>query len=97
MTKALAISQSSVKRVTQKEIQALKAFQISWMKPQMLHTLNRQIKEHFLQLCNVYTSGGALEKVVIALLEENDLKMENTWGKGYDGTANTSRVFNQES
>ncbi|XP_051797021.1 zinc finger MYM-type protein 1-like [Acanthochromis polyacanthus] len=37
-----------------------------------------QIKERFLQVCNVQvTSGDALEKTVIALLEENNLKLEN--------------------
>ncbi len=35
---------------------------------------NMKIKEHFLQVCNVHsTSGDALEKIVMALLEENEL------------------------
>lgn len=39
---------------------------------------NMQIKERFLQVCDVQaTSGDALEKVVIALQEENDLNLEN--------------------
>jgi len=53
-----------------------------------------QIKEHFLQVCNVHaTNGGVLEKIVIALLEENDVKLENIWGQGYDGDANMSGHF----
>ena len=102
MIKALAIS---VKRVIQKEIQESKTFsilmdettdaahteQVSFV---IRYVHNMQIKERFLQVCNVHTtSGDALEKVVIALLEENYLKLENIWGQGYDGAANMSGRF----
>jgi hypothetical protein len=102
MIKALAIS---VKRVIQKEIQESKTFsilmdettdaahteQVSFV---IRYVHNMQIKERFLQVCNVHTtSGDALEKVVIALLEENDLKLENIRGQGYDGAANMSGRF----
>ncbi len=43
-------------------------------------------------MCKVHsTSRDALEKVVMALLEENNLKMENIWG--YDGATNMSGHF----
>ena len=102
MIKALAIS---VKRVIQKEIQESKTFsilmdettdaahteQVSFV---IRYVHNMQIKERFLQVCNVHTtSGDALEKVVIVLLEENDLKLENIWGQGYDGAANMAGIY----
>ncbi|KAJ8352460.1 hypothetical protein SKAU_G00239360 [Synaphobranchus kaupii] len=53
-----------------------------------------EIKECFIQVCNVQsTSGDALEKLVMALLEENDLKIDNIRGQGYDGAANMSGRF----
>lgn len=102
MIKALAIS---VKRVIQKEIQQSETFsilidettdaahteQVSFV---IRYVHNMQIKERFLQVCNVQnTSGDALEKVVIDLLGENDLKLENIRGQGYDGAANMSGRF----
>ena len=97
MIKALAIS---VKRVIQKDIQESQTFsvlmdettdaahteQVSFV---IRYVHNMQIKECFPQVC----SGDALEKVVIALLEENDLKLENIQGQGYDGAANMSGCF----
>lgn len=57
---------------------------------------NMQIKEHFLQVCNVHTTSvDALEMVVIALPKENDLKLENIQGQGY-GQADALRDFRQE-
>ncbi|KAJ8364956.1 hypothetical protein SKAU_G00137870 [Synaphobranchus kaupii] len=53
-----------------------------------------EIKERFIQVCNVQsTSGDALEKLVMALLEENDLKIDNIRDQGYDGAANMSGRF----
>lgn len=50
-----------------------------------------KIKERFIQVCNVHsTSRDALENLVMALLEENDLKIEDIRGQGYDGAANMS-------
>lgn len=47
---------------------------------------NMKIKERFIQVCNVHsTSRDALENLVMALLEENDLKIDNIRGQGYDG------------
>lgn len=52
---------------------------------------NMQIKELFIQVCNVHsTSGDALKHLVMDLLKENDLKIHNIQGQGYDGAANMS-------
>ncbi|XP_032414769.1 zinc finger MYM-type protein 1-like isoform X2 [Xiphophorus hellerii] len=50
---------------------------------------NMQIKERFIQVCNIQsTSGEALENLVLDVLKENNLKMDNIRGQGYDGAAN---------
>ncbi|XP_051562853.1 zinc finger MYM-type protein 1-like [Myxocyprinus asiaticus] len=50
-----------------------------------------EIKEHFIGLCHVdSTTGEELEKMIMRVLSENDLKMENIYGQGYDGAANMS-------
>lgn len=55
---------------------------------------NMEIKERFLQVCNVEsTTGDALEKLLIALLKENNLKIDNIRVQGYDGAANMSGRF----
>lgn len=92
----------SVKRVIKKEIQESKIFsilldettdvshteQVSFV---VRYVHNMKIKERFIQVCNVHsTSGDALENLVMTLLEENDLKIENIRGQGYDGAANMS-------
>ncbi|KAI4828180.1 hypothetical protein KUCAC02_022292 [Chaenocephalus aceratus] len=52
------------------------------------------IKERFLQLCDVQsTTGEALENLVMKLLEENQLKVEDIHGQGYDGAANMSGPY----
>lgn len=53
-----------------------------------------EIKELFIQVCNVEsTSGDALEKLVMALLKENNLKIDNIWDQGYDEATNMSGRF----
>ncbi len=99
LIKALAIS---VKHVIKKEIQESKIFsilldettdvshteQVSFV---VRYVHNMKIKERFIQVRNVHsTSGDALENLVMTLLEENDLKIENIQGQGYDGSANMS-------
>lgn len=99
LIKALAIS---VKRVIREEIQESKIFsilldettdvshteQVSFV---VRYVHNMKIKERFIQVCNVHsTSRDALENLVMALLEENDLKIEDIRGQGYDGAANMS-------
>lgn len=84
LIKALAIS---VRCVIQIEIQESKIFsividetkdvshseQVSFV---VRHVHNMKLKERFIQVCNVHsTSGDALENLVLALLEENDLKI----------------------
>lgn len=103
MIRALAIS---VKRVIQKEIQESKIFsilmdettdaahteQVSFV---IRYVHNMKINERFLQVCNIHnTRGESLENLVIDLLEENNLKLENIRGQGYDGAANMSGRFN---
>uniref|UniRef100_A0A8C6P238 Zinc finger MYM-type protein 1-like n=1 Tax=Nothobranchius furzeri TaxID=105023 RepID=A0A8C6P238_NOTFU len=100
--KALA---TSVKRVIQTELQECDIFsilldettdvshteQVSFV---VRYVHNMEIKERFLQVCNVEsTCGDALEKLVRALLEENNLKIDNIRGQGYDGAANMSGQF----
>lgn len=99
LIKALAIS---VKRVIREEIQESKIFsilldettdvshteQVSFV---VRYVHNMKIKERFIQVCNVHsTSRDALENLVMVLLEENDLKIEDIRGQGYDGAANMS-------
>uniref|UniRef100_A0A669EY62 DUF4371 domain-containing protein n=1 Tax=Oreochromis niloticus TaxID=8128 RepID=A0A669EY62_ORENI len=100
--KALA---TSVRRVIQAEIQECETFSIMMDETtDVSHTEqvsfvvryvhNMEIKERFLQVCNVEsTTGNALEKLVIALLKENNLKIDNIRGQGYDGAANMSGRF----
>ncbi len=53
-----------------------------------------QIKERFIQVCQVKsTTGQDLEEVVMALLSENGLNAENIRGQGYDGAANMSASY----
>ncbi len=53
-----------------------------------------KIKEHFIHVCDVHsTSRNALENLVMALLEENDLKIDNIWRQGYDWAANMSGLY----
>lgn len=52
-----------------------------------VHT--RKTKEQFIQVCNVHsTSGDALGNLVVALLEQNDLEIENVQGQGCNWAAN---------
>lgn len=54
-----------------------------------VHT--RKTKERFIQVCNVHSiSGDALGNLVVALLEQNDLEIENVQGQGYNWAANMS-------
>lgn len=100
--KALA---TSVRRVIQAEIQECETFcvmmdettdvshteQVSFV---VRYVHNMEIKERFLQVCNVEsTTGDALEKLLIALLKENNLKIDNIRVQGYDGAANMSGRF----
>ena len=44
-----------------------------------------EIKERFLQVCNVAkTTGEEMEKTVLDLLKNNNLQIENMRGQGYD-------------
>lgn len=53
-----------------------------------------EIKERFIQVCNVdTTTGQELENVVLSLLQENGLEMKNMRGQGYDGAANMSGMY----
>ncbi|CAM4735718.1 unnamed protein product [Leuciscus chuanchicus] len=96
LIKALAIS---VKHVFREEIQESRIFsillnettdvshteQVSFV---VRYVHNMKIKERFIQVCNVHsTSGDALESLLMAVLEENDLKIENIRDQGYDGAA----------
>lgn len=60
---------------------------------------NMKIKEPFIQVCNVHsTNGDALENLVMAILEENDLKIDHIRGQGDDGAANMNiRDFSQRN
>ncbi|KAK0134978.1 Zinc finger MYM-type protein 1 [Merluccius polli] len=52
------------------------------------------VKERFLQVCNVSTTTGEeMEKTVLDLLQMNDLQIENMRGQGYDGAANMSGQY----
>lgn len=52
------------------------------------------VKERFLQVCNVSTTTGEeMEKTVLDLLQRNDLQIENMRGQGYDGAANMSGQY----
>lgn len=48
-----------------------------------------------LSSCNIHNArGNSFQNLVIALVEENNLKLENFRGQGYDGAANMSGRFN---
>lgn len=52
------------------------------------------IKEHFIQLCDAQsTTGEQLENLVMNLLKENQLKVEDIRGQGYEGAANMSGPY----
>lgn len=99
LIKALAIY---VKRAIQKEVREASIFsimldettdvshieQVSFV---VRYVHDMTIKERFLQLSDVQsTTGEALETLVMKLLEENELKVEDIRGQGYDGAANMS-------
>lgn len=46
-----------------------------------------QIKERFIEVCNVDTAGQEL------LLQKNGLELKNMYGQGYDGAANMSGTY----
>ncbi|XP_072571113.1 mitochondrial tRNA methylthiotransferase CDK5RAP1 isoform X3 [Paramormyrops kingsleyae] len=53
-----------------------------------------QIKERFIEVCNVdTTTGQELENTVFLLLQKNGLEMKNMYGQGYDGAANMSGMY----
>lgn len=96
-------SVTSVRRVIQTEMQECEIFSILMDETtDVLHTKqvsfryvhDMEIKELFLQVCNVEsTSGDALEKLVMVLLKENNLKIDNIWDQGYDEATNMSGRF----
>lgn len=52
------------------------------------------IKECFIQLCDVQsTTGEQLENLVMNLLKENQRKVEDIHGQGYDGAANMNGPY----
>ncbi|XP_064101731.1 zinc finger MYM-type protein 1-like [Macrobrachium nipponense] len=103
LIKALAIS---VRRVILEEIHKSKIFsilidetsdvshteQVSFV-VRYVHDL--KIKERFIQVFNVQsTTGEALEKEVISMLNTNNLNIDDMRGQGYDGAANMSGIYN---
>lgn len=51
----------------------------------------RKTRERFIQVCNMHsTSRDAQGNLVVALLEQNDLEIENVQGEGYNWAANMS-------
>ncbi|XP_019212484.1 zinc finger MYM-type protein 1 isoform X2 [Oreochromis niloticus] len=53
-----------------------------------------QIKERFIEVCNVdTTTGQELENTVFLLMQKNGLEMKNMYGQGYDGAANMSGMY----
>ena len=53
-----------------------------------------QIKERFIEVCNVKTTTGQkLENTVFSLLQKNGLELKNMYGQGYDGAANMSGMY----
>ncbi|XP_066981186.1 zinc finger MYM-type protein 1-like [Macrobrachium rosenbergii] len=103
LIKALAIS---VRRVILEEIHQSKVFsilmdettdvshteQVSFV---VRYVHDFKIKERFIQVFNVQsTTGEALEKEVISMLNANNLNIDDMRGQGYDGAANMSGIYN---
>ena len=103
LIKALAIS---VRRVILEEIHKSKIFsilmdettdvshteQVSFV---VRYVHDFKIKERFIQVFNVQsTTGEALEKEVISMLNTNNLNIDDMRGQGYDGAANMSGIYN---
>ncbi|XP_068242196.1 zinc finger MYM-type protein 1-like [Palaemon carinicauda] len=103
LIKALAIS---VRRVILEEIHKSKIFsilmdettdvshteQVSFV---VIYVHDFKIKEHFIQVFNVQsTTGEALEKEVISMLNKNNLNIDDMRGQGNDGAANMSGIYN---
>ena len=54
-----------------------------------------KIKNRFIQVSNVQsTTGEALEKEVISMLNTNNLSIDDMRGQGYDRAANMSGIYN---
>ncbi|XP_068227397.1 zinc finger MYM-type protein 1-like [Palaemon carinicauda] len=103
LIKALAIS---VRRVILEDLHKSKIFsilidetndvsrteQVSFV---LRYVHDFKIKDRFIQVFSVQsTTGEALEKEVISMLNRNNLSIDDMRGQGYDGAANMSGICN---